>query len=147
MLKFSKKTEYAVIAVMDMAAAKNGDLTTAKDLSDKYNLPRELLGKVLQSLAKEGVIESQQGVKGGYRLALAPAQIDFNRIINAVEGPIHLVDCRTGNDCGCSQIDYCNIKTPMEFIQVELTNFFKGITVKDFKEKYGQIVPLLQIQG
>ena len=147
MLKFSKKTEYAVIAVMDMAAARDDQLVTAKDLSDKYNLPRELLGKVLQALARQGLIQSQQGVKGGYRLALPPERIDFNRIINAVEGPIHLVDCRSGDDCGCTQIDYCNIKTPMEFIQVELTNFFKGITVKDFIDKYAQIVPLLQIQG
>ena len=48
MLKLSKKTEYAVIAAMDMAVAHKDDLVTAKGLSDKYNLPRELLGKVLK---------------------------------------------------------------------------------------------------
>jgi Rrf2 family protein len=146
MLKFNKKTEYAIIAVMDMAIATNGDLVTAKDLSQKYNLPRELLGKVLQGLARDGLIVSQQGVKGGYRLALAPDKIDFNLIIKATEGPIHLVDCGVNDDCGCNQLDYCNIKTPMEFIQLELTNFFKSITLKDFTEKYTQIKPLLQIQ-
>ena len=147
MLKLSKKTEYAVIAVMDMAIANNSSLVTAKDLSEKYNLPRELLGKVLQSLTRDGLIISHQGVKGGYRLALPPDQIDFNLIIKAVEGPIHLVDCGVSDDCGCNQIDYCNIKTPMEFIQLELTNFFKGITLKDFTDKYAAISPLLQIQG
>ena len=75
MLKFSKKTEYAVIAVMDMAVADNGELITAKDLSEKYNLPRELLGKVLQSLARDRLIISQQGVKGGYRLACLPKKL------------------------------------------------------------------------
>ena len=147
MLKLSKKTEYAVIAVMDMAAAPEDVLVTAKDLSAKYNLPRELLGKVLQILAKEELIVSHQGVKGGYRLALPPEKIDLNRIINAIEGPIHLVDCRNEEICDCNQIDYCTIKTPMEFIQLELTNFFKGITLKDFKEKYNNLVPLVQIQG
>ncbi len=147
MLKLSKKTEYAVIAAMDMAVADKDNLVTAKDLSEKYNLPRELLGKVLQSLARDGLIISQQGVKGGYRLALAPEKIDFNLIISAVEGPIHLVDCGVSDDCGCNQLDYCNIKTPMEFIQLELTNFFKGITLKDFTDKYAAINPLLQIQG
>ena len=127
MIKISKKTEYAVIAVMDMATTEADQLTTAKDLSVKYNLPRELLGKVLQSLAKQGIISSHQGVKGGYRLALSPDQINFNLIIKAIEGPIHLVDCRIEDECGCNQLDYCNIKTPMEFIQLELTNFFKGI--------------------
>ena len=147
MLKFSKKTEYAVIAVMDMAVADNGELITAKDLSEKYNLPRELLGKVLQSLVRDELIISQQGVKGGYRLALPPEKINFNLIIKAVEGPIHLVDCRAGDECGCNQLDYCNIKTPMEFIQLELTNFFKSITLKDFRDKYAVMKPLLQIQS
>jgi DNA-binding IscR family transcriptional regulator len=74
-------------------------------------------------------------------------EIDFNLIIKAIEGPIHLVDCNVDDECGCNQLDYCNIKTPMEFIQLELTNFFKGITLKDFREKYAKVVPLIQIQG
>jgi Rrf2 family protein len=147
MLKLSKKTEYAIIAIMDMAIAGNDQLTTAKDLSQKYNLPRELLGKVLQSLAKDGLIISHQGAKGGYKIALPPEEIDFNLIIKAIEGPIHLVDCSVHNAETCNQIEYCNIKTPMEFIQFELTNFFKGITLKDITEKYAEIKPLLQIQG
>ncbi len=103
MLKLSKKTEYAVIAIIDMAANGKSSLTTAKDLSTKYNIPRELLGKVLQSLAREEVIVSQQGVKGGYRLKLPLDKINFNTIIKAVEGPIHLVDCRDESECNCEQ--------------------------------------------
>ena len=147
MLKLSKKTEYAIIAIMDMAANGNGNLTTAKDLSAKYNIPRELLGKVLQSLAREEVIVSQQGVKGGYRLKIPLEKINFHSIITAVEGPIQLVDCRDESDCNCEQLDFCNIKNPMEFIQLELTRFFNNITMADFRDRFSNLVPLVQIRG
>jgi len=147
MLKLSKKIEYAIIATLDIAGNKNGELTTAKDLSGKYNIPPELMGKVLQSLAKEGVILSQKGVKGGYKLFLPLKEININKIINAVEGPIKLVDCTSELDCGCGQETHCNIKTPMVIIQEELTNFFDSITLQDFKDKYNGIIPLIQIQS
>jgi len=147
MLKLSKKTEYAVIAILDMAAGGEHDLTTAKDLAAKYNIPRELLGKVLQSLVREEIIVSQQGVKGGYRLNHPLESINFNTVIRAVEGPIHLVDCRDEHACNCEQLDYCNIKSPMEFIQLELNRFFTGITLADFKNRYSGLVPLVQIQS
>jgi len=146
MLKLSKKTEYAVIAIMDMAGNGNSRLTTAKDLSVKYNIPRELLGKVLQSLAREDVIASQQGVKGGYRLNIPLDKINFHTIIKAVEGPIHLVDCRDGSECNCEQLDYCNIKNPMEFIQMELTRFFNNITLADFKNRFSNLASLVHIE-
>ncbi len=146
MLKLSKKTEYAVIAIMDMAGNGSSRLTTAKDLSAKYNIPRELLGKVLQSLARENVIVSQQGVKGGYRLNMPLEKINFHTIINAVEGPIHLVDCRGESGCNCEQMNYCNIKNPMEFIQMELMRFFNNITLADFKNRFSELVPLVKIE-
>jgi Rrf2 family protein len=142
MLKLSKKTEYAIIAILEMANSKHEMLSTTKNLSKKYNLPRELVGKVLQGLAKEGIILSQQGVKGGYKLSIPLKEITINRIITAVEGPIKLVDCTLE----CEQLDYCNIKTPMEFIQIELKRFFNDITLLDLKEKYKAIWPLVQIQ-
>ena len=147
MLKLSKKTEYAVIAILDMANGRTAGLTTAKTLSQRYNIPRELMGKVLQGLARQGVIVSQQGVKGGYQLTFPLKDINLNKVISAVEGPINLVDCNAAHDGGCDQLDNCNIKSPMEFIQVELTRFFDGITLQDFKDKANWMSPLIQIQG
>jgi Rrf2 family protein len=136
MLKISKKTEYAIIALVDMAGNGQSKLTTAKDLSDRYNIPREILGKVLQSLAKSDFIESYQGVKGGYQLLVPLREININKVIQSVDGPIQLVDCAAEDDCNCGQIEYCNIKSPMEFIQTELNRFFNNITLQDFKDRH-----------
>jgi Rrf2 family protein len=146
MLRISKKTEYAIIALMDMSGNGKNALVTAKDLSERYNIPREILGKVLQSLAKNALIDSHQGVKGGYKLLVPLKDINIKTIIQVVDGPIQLVNCVVEDDCNCGQIDYCNIKSPMEFIQVELTNFFNQITLQDFKDRYINIMPLMEIK-
>ncbi|MCB0259910.1 MAG: Rrf2 family transcriptional regulator, partial [Calditrichaeota bacterium] len=65
MLKFSKKVEYALISMLYMAKREDGELTTSRELSQHFNIPQELAGKVLQSLARTGCIASVQGVKGG----------------------------------------------------------------------------------
>jgi len=146
MLKISKKTEYAIIALVDMATNGNENLVTAKDLSDRYNIPREILGKVLQSLAKNSLIDSQQGAKGGYQLLVPLDAININRVIESVEGPIKLIDCTDEERANCGQIEYCNIKNPMEFIQTELVRFFNGITLQDFKTRFADLMPLVEIK-
>lgn len=140
MLKLSKKTEYAIIALLDIAGNGNEGLTTVKDLSRKYNIPREIMGKVMQSLTRQGLITSQQGVKGGYKSAKDPLHINVSDVIQAVDGPISLVDCKVHDHSTCEQIDFCNIKSPMNFIHSELLNLFNGITLQDFQKKYGRRV-------
>ena len=146
MLRISKKTEYAIIALVDMAGNGGNQLVTAKDLSERYNIPREILGKVLQSLAKKKLIESHQGVKGGYQLLFPLDEININKVITAVDGPIQLVDCAVVDECNCGQIDYCNIKNPMEFIQLELNRFFDNITLQDFKDRHTNLLPIVELK-
>jgi Rrf2 family protein len=146
MLRISKKTEYAIIALVDMALNGHEFLVTAKHLSDRYNIPRELMGKVLQRLAKSRLIDSQQGVKGGYRLLIPLKDININKVIQSVDGPIQLVDCAHDENGNCVQQDFCNIKNPMEFIQRELTHFFNNITLQDFKDQHADMLPLIQIK-
>ncbi len=146
MLKISKKTEYAIIALVDMGGNGNDILVTVKDLSDRYNIPREILGKVLQSLVKNNLINSHQGVKGGYQLLVPLKEINIKMIIQTVDGPIQLVDCAVEDDCNCGQIDNCNIKSPMEFIQSELTQFFNNITLQDLKDRHVNLKPLIEIK-
>ena len=72
MLRLSKKVEYGLIAIRHIATRCNGELMTAKEISDMYRIPYDLLAKVLQKLAKAGLIVSHQGVHGGYTLAKNP---------------------------------------------------------------------------
>ena len=135
MLKFSKKVEYALIAMIDIASHQTFDLVTAKSLSARYNIPPELLGKVLQSLTKNGLLQSVQGVKGGYTLSNSLETISVLTVIEAVDGPINLISCRADERCDCEQLLHCNIRNPMEVIRSELAQFFSGISLKTLKDQ------------
>jgi Rrf2 family protein len=137
MLKFSKKVEYALISMLYMAEQNEGQLTTSRELAATFNIPQELAGKVLQSLAKSGCISSVQGVKGGYLLAKEPDMINLADIIVAVDGPVKVVNCVDEPDsCSCEQLSFCNMRNPMETIQDKLMNFFTSITLKDLQTNY-----------
>ena len=142
MLKFSKKVEYALISLVEMAARERHDLVTTKDLARQYDIPPEHLGKVLQNLSKSGILNSLQGVKGGYTLAAPVEEIKVKNIIEAVDGPLSISKCLIHDSGTCEQNSSCNIKTPLRIIQDELIGYFNNISLKDIKDKYMKSINL-----
>ncbi len=132
MMRFSKKAEYALIALVEMAQrARYNDLVTARFLAKRYHIPQELMGKVLQKLTRHGLLISVQGVKGGYTLARPLEKIAVLEVVQAMDGPLNLVSCNDGKLCDCEQLLNCNIRTPMQIIQDEFTLLLNSITVQD----------------
>ena len=133
MLTLSKKVEYGLISLLHMSSMQRGDLVTAKELSTQYNIPADLLGKVLQALAKNGTVEAIHGVKGGYRLHRAIDSITLGEVIETLEGPVHLAKCQ--HDPGsCDQFQNCNIRGPVFQIHEQLHNFIYNISLAAFKQ-------------
>jgi len=139
MLKFSKRVEYALIALLEVAKHQEYDPVTARTIARNYHIPPEILGKVLQTLTRKELLESVQGVKGGYSLRRKLSDIKLLDVVEAVDGPVSLVNCTSGNLCDCSQQPTCNIKSPMEVIQMELAQFFNSISLSDLTHRYGDI--------
>jgi len=135
MLRLSKKTEYALFAMVDMAGISTREPATVRELAQRYSLPQELLGKVLQTLKKEGMLDSIQGVKGGYMLARTAEQISLAEIVEAIEGPFTFMSCSGEVSCTCTLFDNCTIKSPLEVIQQGLENYFRSITLKDLSQQ------------
>ena len=144
MLKLNKKVEYALIALVEMDTTDNQmELVTAKSLAERFHIPSEILGKVLQLMVKTGLLFSVQGVKGGYTLARPLSEISILQLINAIEGEIALASCLHDDAEKCAQYDYCTIRTPLEVVQSELEDFFSRITVQDIKRKYNGTAQVL----
>lgn len=133
MLTLSKKVEYGLMAVLHMASLRPGELATAKDISDAYDIPAELLGKVLQALARVNVIEAVLGARGGYKLRRAVEQITLGEVIEALEGPVHFARCQEDPD-QCGQFHSCNIKEPVYAIHDQLMTFINGISLGSFRK-------------
>jgi len=81
--------------------------------------------------ARSGLIESHQGVGGGYTLVKSPQKINLNEIVNAIEGPVSMVECIVEGEDECSLQDYCNIQSPILNLQRNLTDYFKNISLAD----------------
>lgn len=113
--------------------AKSGNVATSREISDAMSIPYDLLAKVMQSLKREGLIDSYQGVKGGYSLMLAPNSIPLSRVIKAIDEDPMVTDCTHDNadaSC-CSMFETCTIKEPMNKLQQTVERAFASVTVAE----------------
>ena len=132
MFHLNKKVEYALIALLHLDSVQRHDLVTTKDLAEMYHLPGELLGKVMQRLARKDVVASVQGAHGGYRLARPLEEVTLGNVIEAVEGPVQLTGCQD-EPGSCDQYCNCNIREPVIRVQEQLTQFVNDIRLASFR--------------
>ena len=83
MLKLTKKADYGLISMRHLAGCTG--TASAKDIADTYRIPLALLSKVLQSLVRNGLLLSEQGAAGGYRLARDPREITTLEVIRSID--------------------------------------------------------------
>src|SRR6267154_4989787 len=109
MLKLTKKADYALMAMKHLAdhAHEGTRSASAKDVADSFGIPPEALAKILQRLAKAGLLHSQHGTNGGYRLARAAHTISAFEVIQAIDGPLFITSCVTVRG-ECGQSNRCN---------------------------------------
>ncbi len=133
MLRLSKKVEYGIIAIRHIATHQmRGTVTTAKEIADAYDIPYELLAKVLQKLAKERLIMSYQGVHGGYTLARNADAISISSIINAIEGfSPAITQCIAETPQSCEIYQNCTIKNPLGKIQHNINEAFEKMMLSE----------------
>ena len=132
MLKLSKRVEYGLIAIRHIAAAEPGRITTAKEIADHYKIPYELLAKVMQRLAKKGLIVSHQVVYGGYTLAKGAGELSISVIIHAIEDHLPAItQCIAESPDSCSIYDNCTIKNPLGKIQLNIEQVFQTMKLSE----------------
>jgi Rrf2 family protein len=112
MLRLSKKADYALIAMKHLALRGDRASSSAREIAELYDIPIELLAKVLQRLVRGGLLSSHQGTHGGYTLGRGPGQISVADVIQAIDGPVTVTACST-EDGQCEQFAKCNVRDPL----------------------------------
>ena len=107
---------------------------SAKDVSDAYGIPPEALAKILQRLAKAGLLRSQHGTNRGYTLARAAHTISAFEVIQAIDGPLFITSCVTTRG-ECDQSDRCNIREPLRKVNESIEAVLKRIKVSHMREE------------
>ena len=128
MFKLTRKSEYALIALRHLQM-NDTLLSSSKEISQMYMIPRQVLAKVLQKMVKLNYIDAYKGSNGGYKLKKSIKKIRLAEFIEKMEGPLGLVDCNINDNC--NQIDYCNIKMPINKINENIKSVLNKIKIAD----------------
>ena len=139
MFALTKKTGYALVAMRHLAALSEGDLASAREIAQLFDVPISLLMNVLKELASAGYVESVRGAHGGYCLARRPEQISLADLIADLEGPVRLAECitdRTGKDkeCTCQIMACCPVSDPVHRVHRRLIDFLRKVTLAEIVE-------------
>ena len=108
--------------------ARRNEASTVREISDEYSISYDLLAKIMQDLKRDGMIDSYQGVKGGYALMLAPQSISLTRVVGALEGDTGIIDCEA-SATGCERSGNCQIQGPMHKLQATIDHALSSVTV------------------
>ncbi|MFO0773438.1 MAG: Rrf2 family transcriptional regulator [Nitrospiraceae bacterium] len=149
-MKFSKKSEYGLRALLELAGA--GDETSPPDASSstrtfvprllqrhdigqRQRIPVEFLEQILLALKRAGIVASQRGARGGYRLIKSPEEITVGQIIRILDGPLAPIACvsvtayQTCQDCPHATASFCPIQVAMRDVRDAIADILDHYTL------------------
>lgn len=126
MLKITRSVEYGLIAV-DYLAHHADKLFAARDLSQSLELPAGILAKILQRLASAGIVVSELGAHGGYRLGRPLSDVSFLELAHAIEGVYDVTPC--GDETECERRPRCSVAGPVADIGARITGLLSEISL------------------
>jgi Rrf2 family protein len=131
MLRLSKKADYALMAMKHLARTTSGSpSTSAREIAEQYDIPIELMAKVLQRLVRTGLLVSTQGTRGGYTLSRPSLAISVADVIQAIDGPFTVTACSTEKN-DCEQYSKCSIRDPLWQIKERIVEALGTVTLAE----------------
>ena len=130
MLKLTKKADYGLMAMKHLAEHAHEGACSAKDVAECYGIPPEALAKILQRLAKAGLLHSQHGINGGYTLARDAKEISAYEVIRAIDGPLFITSCITVRG-ECDQTQRCTIREPLRKVNESIEEVLRRIKIAE----------------
>lgn len=131
MLRLSKLTDYGVVVLAALDDSPVDAVRNAAGLAAATGLAEPTVAKVLKTLTGAGLVDSQRGARGGYRLARPLADIALPEVILAFDGPIALTACVDGGDGLCGTAAICPVKGRWDRVNDAIRSALSDITVAD----------------
>jgi Rrf2 family protein len=130
----SQTAEYALRAVYCLGASTDR-LVTSQEISKSMDIPGSYLSKVLGALARAGVVRSQRGPSGGFRLIREPADLSLFEIIEAVEPWKRIDKCPIGHPD--HSIDLCPLHSRLRDAWLQVEDAFRTTTLAEILQPHG----------
>ncbi len=129
MFRLSKLTDYAVVVLIRLAAVEG--VQTSPGVSQATGVPEPTVGKVLKALAASGLVASQRGARGGYRLMRPLGAIAVADVITAIDGPIAMTACVEGSGASCEASCTCPVRGRWDAVNDAVREALTAITLAD----------------
>ncbi len=137
MLRVSKLTDYAVVVLVRLSAnpgCGEGLVQTSPAIAAATCVPEPTVAKVLKALSTSGLVISQRGARGGYRLQRPLETISVADVIAAIDGPIVLTACVDGGMGGCDVSGVCAVKGRWDLVNDAIRQSLSAITLADMRD-------------
>jgi FeS assembly SUF system regulator len=131
MLRLSRLTDYAVVALVRLGRAEG--VETSPGIAAAIGIPEPTVAKVLKALTNSGLVISQRGAHGGYRLSRPLRAIAVAEVIVAIDGPIALTSCVDGA-AGCESQSLCPVAGRWDPVNDAIREALTNITLADMEE-------------
>jgi Rrf2 family protein len=127
LLNISAQNHYGLIIMCALADLWGRDeYLSLKEIAESMDLSAKFLEEIAAKLKKEGLILAKRGAEGGYKLARHPKEIRVREIIQAIEGPVKVVECQAG---ACPKSRFCSSKNLWLFLEKSLNQTLKNTTL------------------
>ena len=146
MLRLSKLTDYAVVVLLRLAEGERGGedaVQTSPGIAAATGVPEPTVAKVLKALTCGGLVASQRGARGGYRLARPLDGIAISDVITVVDGPIALTACVDGGAGGCDVQGMCAVKGRWDLVNDAIRGALNQITLAEMRA--ASVPPALRV--
>lgn len=126
MLRLGKLADYSLLITTHLV--KNTLQPTTEEIAIALTIPLATVRKLMKPLVDAGIIASQRGARGGYKLARNPADINIAEVIQAVSGPIQITEC-CEKTFQCDKGNSCDLITNWQYLNNLLIKQFSEISV------------------
>jgi Rrf2 family protein len=133
-MKLSKRGEYGLRALQDLAAQYGDGPVPNKELAERNNIPYRFLEQILITLKHGRIVRSQKGPRGGYTLARPPDQITLAEVVRLLDGPLAPISCASETafePCGCPDMETCGLRRVMKGVRDVVAGMMERTTLAD----------------
>lgn len=130
MLRLTRKADLAVLLLAHLVGRAGGSCS-ARDLAGELSMPLPTASQILKRLASAGLLLSERGVHGGYRLAREPDSISLGDIVRAIEKPIALTNCSSASEERCEHEGRCPARGPLQRVHLALGLMFERLSLSE----------------
>jgi Rrf2 family iron-sulfur cluster assembly transcriptional regulator len=130
---YSRSSEYAIRAFVNLAQVADGKFVMVKQIAEQEEIPSHFLAKILQQLARKGLLRSSKGPTGGFSLRGSPEDITLLNIVDALDGLADYQKCASGL-AECNDEMPCGMHDSWKALRERIIEYLESTSIADVVE-------------